>query len=103
AADYTPYMAITSAEKQSGKSRLLDLLTLLVKNGWYTTRSTAGALTRRLDKEEVTLLLDEVDAALGGSQEYTEALRGILNAGFKLGGVHTMCVPTSGGDWATRD
>lgn len=103
AADYTPYLAITSAEKQSGKSRLLDLLTLLVKNGWYTGHVSTGALVRQLHRNEVTLLLDEVDAALGGGQEYTETLRGILNAGFKRGGVYSMCVVTSGGDWGQRD
>jgi hypothetical protein len=103
AADYTPYLAITSAEKQSGKSTLLDVLTVLAKDAWYTSRTSAGALVRRLHGKEVTLLLDEVDAALGGAQEYTETLRGILNAGFKRGGAYSMCIVTRGGEWSPQD
>jgi hypothetical protein len=36
AAQSTPYLAITSAEKQCGKSRLLEFLELLVANPWQT-------------------------------------------------------------------
>ena len=38
------------------------------------------------------MLLDETDAAFNGAQEYTEALRSILNAGNLRGGVATLCV-----------
>src|SRR5947208_1238062 len=33
-ADESPYLAITSAEKRSGKTRVLDLLELLVPSPW---------------------------------------------------------------------
>jgi hypothetical protein len=36
--------------------------------------------------------LDEVDAAFGGNQEFSEALRGILNEGFRRGGNYRKCV-----------
>src|SRR5713226_5221074 len=86
-ADATPYLAITSAEKQCGKTRLLEVVQTVVANPWPTGRVTAAVLVRKIDADKPTLLLDESDAAFGGEKEYSEALRGILNTGHKLGGV----------------
>jgi hypothetical protein len=103
AADCTPYLAITSAEKQSGKSTLLDVLELMVANPWITGGASAGALVRKISSSSPTLLLDEVDAAFGGSQEYTQTVRGILDSGFKRGRAYSMCVGGSGAPWQVRD
>ena len=51
AAETTPYLAITSAEKQSGKTRLLETLELLVNNPWFTGRVTAASLVRKIDAQ----------------------------------------------------
>ena len=45
-----------------------------------------------MDAEKPTLLLDESDAAFGGEREYAEALRGILNTGYRRSGRTTLCV-----------
>jgi Protein of unknown function (DUF3631) len=92
AADLTPYLSITSAEKQSGKTRLLEVLKLFVANPWFTGRTSAAALVRKIASEGPTLLLDETDATFKQNQEYTEALRGILNSGYARGGCATLCV-----------
>jgi hypothetical protein len=92
AADTTPYLSVNSAEKQSGKTRLLECLRLLVFCAWFTGRVTAAVLTRKTDKEHSTLLLDESDAAFKGEKEYAEALRGILNTGYRRGGAASLCV-----------
>lgn len=92
AADLTPYLSIASAEKQSGKTRLLEVLKLLVANPWFTGRTSAAALVRKIASEGPTLLLDETDATFKQNQEYTEALRGILNSGYARGGCATLCV-----------
>jgi hypothetical protein len=92
AAAATPYMAITSPEKQSGKTRLLEVLKTLVASPWMTGRVTAAVLTRKIDKDHPTLLLDESDAAFGGEKDYAEALRGILNTGYVIGGSASCCV-----------
>ncbi|MCI0351629.1 MAG: DUF3631 domain-containing protein [Acidobacteriales bacterium] len=91
-AEATPYLAINSAEKQSGKTRLLELLDLLVARPWYTGRISAAVLIRKVDAERPTLLLDESDAAFNGPKEYAEALRGILNSGHRRGGRASLCV-----------
>ena len=92
AAYATGYLAITSAEKQSGKTRLLEVLEVLVEKPWFTGRTTAAALTRKIADQRPTLLLDESDAAFNGDKDYAEALRGILNSGHRRGGVASLCV-----------
>jgi hypothetical protein len=92
AADTTPYLNIKSAEKRSGKTRLLEVLDLLVARPWLTGRVTAAVLVRKTAAEQPSLLLDESDAAFKGDSEYAEALRGILNAGFRRGGKASLCV-----------
>ena len=62
AAETTPYLSITSATKQAGKTRLLEVLELLVATPWFTGRATAAVLVRRINDESPTLLLDESDA-----------------------------------------
>ncbi|MGA8678828.1 MAG: DUF3631 domain-containing protein, partial [Candidatus Acidiferrales bacterium] len=92
AADATPYLAITSAEKQSGKTRLLEVCDLLVANPWLTGRVTAAVLVRKIDAVHPTLLLDESDAAFSREREYAESLRGVLNTGHRRGGEASCCV-----------
>jgi hypothetical protein len=91
AADCTPYLNIRSAEKQSGKTRLLEVLECLVARPWRASYTTTAALMRSIDSDAPTLLLDEMDAATKADREYSEALRGMLNAGFRRGGSHRIC------------
>lgn len=86
-----PYLQSTSAEKRSGKSRLLEVFELLVNRPWLTSRTSAAALVRKLNEAYPTLLLDESDAAFRGDKEYSEALRGVLNAGHRKGGKASLC------------
>jgi hypothetical protein len=92
AAQATPYQNIHSAEKESGKTRLLEVLDLLVATPWLTGRVSAAALVREIDGSHPTLLLDESDAAFGRDKEYAEALREVLNMGQRRGGKATLCV-----------
>ena len=92
AAEATPYLSVGSPEKRSGKTRLLEVLSLLVRGPWFTGRVTAAVLVRRLAKETPTLLLDESDAAFSAEREYAATLRGILNAGYRRGGCASLCV-----------
>jgi hypothetical protein len=92
AADTTPYLQVGSATKRAGKTRLLEVLETLVSGPWLTGRTSVAALVRKIDRDMPTLLLDESDAAFRGEQEYTEALRGILNTGYKRSGTASLCV-----------
>jgi hypothetical protein len=102
-AEVTPYLHITAAEKRSGKTRLLEVLSVLVARPWFTVRTTAAALVRKLATEPPpTLLLDESDAAFRSGHDYAEQLRGILNAGYRRGGKTTL-LEKVGGNWVTKD
>jgi hypothetical protein len=84
AAQATPYIYIHSPEKQSGKTRLLEILGLLVKNPMPSGSLTDAVLFRIMDEFSPTLLLDEVDAIFHGAKN--EGLRGCLNAGYRRSG-----------------
>jgi Protein of unknown function (DUF3631) len=83
--DTTPYLALTSAEKRSGKSRLLEVLELVVHACLAAVNMSDAALFRVIAKEKPTLLLDEADAIFGAKARDREDLRGMLNAGWRRG------------------
>jgi len=99
--EVVPYLQVTSATKQTGKTRLLEVLEGLVARPWMTGRTSAAALVRKMASRP-TLLLDETDAAFASDQEYSEALRGVLNSGYKVNGYASLCVG-SGGSIEVRD
>lgn len=93
AADCTPYLSIQSATRQAGKTRLLEVLEPMVARPWLTGRVSAAVLVRKTDAEHPTLLLDESDAALTAvDSDYSEALRGLLNTGYRRSGRASLCV-----------
>jgi hypothetical protein len=90
----TPRLILDSAEPESGKTRVLELLNLLCRAPIFTMNTTIAALYRRLAGEQRTVLLDETDAifAKGAAQNH-EDLRALLNAGYKRGATVDRCVP----------
>jgi hypothetical protein len=92
AADATPYIHVTSPEPECGKTRLLEILVAIVARPWMTAYTTKATLVRKVDRQQPTLLLDELDAALKTDQEYVEGVRGVLNSGYLRSGVYSMCV-----------
>src|SRR5262249_23757987 len=79
--EYTGYIFAHSTDPGSGKSRLLEILDLVVANSsGLLHQPTDAVLFRTADGK--TQLLDEVDSWVNG-----ERLRGILNAGFRSGGI----------------
>jgi hypothetical protein len=86
--DTSPILAVTSAEKRSGKSRVLEVLALLVPNPEpMTTPSEAALYVVLNERPPRTVLLDEVDAIFGprADRRKIEGLRAILNAGNRRG------------------
>jgi len=83
--DASPYLAVTSVERQSGKTLLLDLLELLVARPWRAVLPSDAVVFRKIDQEGPTLLLDEADAIFGRAADRYEGLRALLNAGNRRG------------------
>jgi hypothetical protein len=80
----TPYLYVHSPEKQSGKSLLLDVLSMIVPVPMATIDATGPVIFHAIEKKQPTLMFDEVDAVWAGAKN--EGLRGILNGGYKIGG-----------------
>jgi len=100
AAETTPYIHITAPEKACGKSRLMETLEALAAAPIRSGGMTAAALVRTIEAKSPTIFLDEMDAQLNGNKEYAEAVRGILNEGFRKGGTFYKCV---GKDFDLKD
>jgi hypothetical protein len=84
--DVTPYLSVRSAEKRSGKTRLLEMLKLLTPRARKDALASAAAVFRTIAEEQPTLLLDEVDRVFGRKgDEAADFLIGVLNAGFEAG------------------
>jgi Protein of unknown function (DUF3631) len=91
--DYTPYLHVHSAEKRSGKSRLLDVLVLVVRGPWRTAGVSLAALFRKVERDTPTLLYDEIDTVFRSSKnDDTKDIQGFLNAGFERGATFCRCV-----------
>ena len=83
----TPYLVIQSPTKRSGKTRLQEVLALLVRDPWMIASASQSAIFRKIAEQRPTLILDEVDAIFAGNAENAESLRGVLNAGNRPGAV----------------
>jgi hypothetical protein len=88
----TPYLLVVSPERRSGKTRLLEVVELLVANPWSVAGVSEAAMFRKIASQRPTLLLDEIDAIFGSATERTEPLRALLNAGNRPGASVARCV-----------
>src|SRR5262249_51412064 len=88
--DTTPYICLESATPRCGKSTVERLLAALCSKARSATAMNEP-IFRLLDKEEPTLLVDEAEG-LEGRSERAEALRTILNEGYKRGALVPRCV-----------
>jgi hypothetical protein len=89
--DAFAYLAVSSPVPQCGKTRLLEILELVVSNPRRASNISEAALFRVIEKFKPTLMLDEAET-LKGKSERAEYLRQILNAGNRQGAVATRCV-----------
>jgi len=101
--DQSPILAVTSPEKRCGKSRLLELLALVVSRPWLVmSNATEAALFRKIQSEQPTVLLDEIDALFKGNADRSEPIRALLNAGNREG-VSVSRVVGKGAEMGVRE
>ena len=82
----TPFIAVTSAERESGKTRLLEIAELRSRFPLRAASMSAAVLYTKVQEACPTLLLDELDAVFGPrAKKENEELRGLLNAGNRRG------------------
>jgi hypothetical protein len=89
--DCFPYVAAVSAAKRCGKTRLAEVLELLVRKPWRGTAPSPAAVYRMLEGAP-TLLLDETEALNGKAKsDTTLTLLAVLNAGHRKGATIPRC------------
>lgn len=95
ASDNSPRLALLSPEPGSGKTRTLEVLDLLTPQAMHSLSASPAAIFRTLNVEQPTLLMDECDAIFnrrGSSDDGSEDLRALLNAGHRKGATIPRCV-----------
>ncbi len=90
----SPRLALLSPEPGSGKTRVLEVLDLLVPEPMLSLNASPATIFRTLFLRQITLLFDEVDSIWNkrAKDDNHEDLRALLNAGYKLGATIPRCV-----------
>jgi Protein of unknown function (DUF3631) len=88
AAHVTAYLYVTSAEPESGKTRLLEVAHELVPKPLSTMNISDAALFRAIASVHPTLFLDEADSIFNQRTQKTgvnDEKRSLINAGYRRG------------------
>jgi len=90
----SPRLMLSSPEPNSGKTRVLEILDLLVPEPMMSLNASPAGIFRTLANRQITLLFDEVDAIWNkrGKDDNHEDLRALLNCGYKRGATIPRCV-----------
>lgn len=95
-----PYIAVVSATKRCGKTRLAEVLETLVRMPWRGTAPSPAAIYRYLEQAR-TLLLDETEILNGKNKsEMTTIMLAVINAGYRKGATVLRC---DGGNHVPRE
>jgi hypothetical protein len=101
-ATFTPILHIQSPEPECGKSRLLEVLELVVPQPWKVVQPSLAVLKREIALKKCVLLFDESDGAFQGSPEVVGNLISIINSGFEKDGTSALC-ERKDGKWVAVD
>jgi putative DNA primase/helicase len=86
---YSPILLITSAEKDSGKTTLMGVISFLVRRAILSVSISPGALYRSIEKWNPSFVIDEADEAFENNPE----LRSVVNSGWTRGQGVMRCDP----------
>jgi len=90
-----PYVAVLSPTNECGKTRLLEVLELLVRRPWRPLILTGPVLFRGVETYHPTTLVDEAEVVRAQRSEAAENVRAILHGGYRRGVKVERCVGDS--------
>ncbi len=93
AIEQSPILAVLSPAKQSGKTRLFEVIETLVPRPWRIERPSEAVLFRRIERDAPTIFLDEADAIFADRSTSFEGVRALYNAGNRRGTVVSRVLP----------
>jgi hypothetical protein len=90
----TPRLAFMSEEKESGKTRALEISELLTPGAILSFNASPAALIRKISAGGATILYDEIDALFGSAkrEEGNLDVRSVLNSGYRRGAKTHRCI-----------
>ena len=88
-ATYSPILGVTSAERDSGKSTLMGVISFFVRRSLLSVGVSAAALYRSIEKWSPTFVVDEADDAFVDNPD----LRQVINSGWTRGQGVMRCDP----------
>jgi uncharacterized protein DUF3631 len=97
-ASFAPKLLITSPQKRSGKTRLIQVLSYLVRRALPASNISAATLFRVIEDHAPSLLMDEADTFMRENEE----LRGIVNSGFDKETAQVLRNVQVGDRWEAR-
>jgi hypothetical protein len=91
--DTTPRLAFMSAEKESGKTRALEITELFVPDPIFSFNASPAVVMRLISASRRTLLYDEIDQVFrtAKAQESNAELCAYLNSGYRRGAKAYRC------------
>lgn len=96
----SPRLQVDSPMPGSGKTTVLEhLQRLACRPIQMASLSSPALLTRMLDKEMRTILIDEADRSLDPDKDGVKELFAVINSGYKRGATRPVLVPVKGGGW----
>src|SRR5215207_4777589 len=100
----TPRLQLDSPVPGSGKTTCLEhLQRLCLRPVQMASLSSPALLTRMLNAELRTILIDEADRSLNPEKEGIADLLAVLNSGYKRGATRPVLTPVKGGGWETKE
>ena len=95
-----PKLLIVSPERECGKTTALEAIEGFVLKGKMASSITAAALTRCIEKDAPTLMIDEADLTLQDNKQ----LQAIINAGHtRRSAVRILSYETAGNKWEPKE
>ena len=93
--DATPYLCVNAATKGAGKTRLLELLSMIAQNGRRFGDMTPASLFRglKLWNGKMSIFFDESEKL---SSAAAGVMRSVMNTGYRRGQVVTRATPNGG-------
>jgi hypothetical protein len=98
---YYPYVWL-NAEKGSGKTLLMEILSAIAFNGELITNPTESVIFRDITNNLNTMFIDEVDQLRKRDKETYGSIIRLLNAGFSKAGVVKRVEQTSKGRFVVK-
>ncbi len=98
---YYPYVWL-NAEKASGKTLLMEVLSAIAFNGELITNPTESVIFRDISNNLITMFIDEVEQLRKRDKDTYGSLISLLNAGFNKAGVVKRSESTGQGGFVVK-